>query len=64
VSVPTLVIVGEEDTVSPSDIVEDMARRIPDARLAVLPGAGHLSNVEAPDAFNRELKAFLDALSG
>jgi len=62
ISVPTLVIVGEEDGVSPPDSARAMAGAVPGARLAVIPGVGHLSNVEAPDAFNRELAAFLDGL--
>jgi pimeloyl-ACP methyl ester carboxylesterase len=36
-----------------------MAARIPGARLAVLEGAGHASNIDQPEAFNRELLAFL-----
>ncbi|MGH9222928.1 MAG: alpha/beta fold hydrolase [Acidimicrobiales bacterium] len=60
IGVPTLVVVGEEDGVSPPDVAQDMARRLPNARLAVIPGAGHLSNLETPEAFNRELLAFLD----
>jgi pimeloyl-ACP methyl ester carboxylesterase len=52
VRVPTLVVVGEEDELSPPSDAEAMAASIPGARLCVLEGAGHLSPVEAPDAFN------------
>jgi pimeloyl-ACP methyl ester carboxylesterase len=62
ITVPTLVLVGEEDSVSPPAVVEDMANQIPDARLAIIPAAGHLANVEAPETFNQVLLAFLDSL--
>lgn len=59
VTVPTLVIVGSEDRVAPPHIARAMANAIP-ARLAVLEGAGHISNIEAPDAFERALAEFLE----
>ncbi|MFC4004833.1 alpha/beta fold hydrolase [Prauserella oleivorans] len=55
--VPALVIVGEQDTVTPPDEARAMADALPDARLEVLPGAGHLTPLEAPDAV---AKAILD----
>ena len=61
--VPTLVMVGDQDATVPVDVAEDMAKQLPNARLAVIPDAGHLSNLEQPQAFNAELKAFLDELS-
>lgn len=57
---PTLCIAGAEDTLTPAEMVRDMADRIPVARAAILPGAGHLVNLESPDAFNRELGNFID----
>ncbi|MFW5947748.1 MAG: alpha/beta fold hydrolase [Gemmatimonadota bacterium] len=62
IRVPTLVIVGEEDAITPPDDARAMAAAIPDARLEVVPGAGHLSGMENPAAFNRALREFLDAL--
>jgi len=62
VDLPALVIVGEDDGVSPVEVAEDMVRRLPNARLAVIPKAGHLSNLEDPDAFNAELRSFLESL--
>jgi pimeloyl-ACP methyl ester carboxylesterase len=59
VRVPTLVLVGERDTITPPPLSEQLANLIPGARLAVIPGAGHLSNEEDPDAFDRLLAAFL-----
>lgn len=62
VRVPTLVVVGELDTVTPRRLSEQLAGLIPGARLAVIPGAGHLSNEENPDAFNGLLAAFLQEM--
>jgi 3-oxoadipate enol-lactonase len=62
ISVPTLVIVGEDDSLSPPDVARDMHERIKDSRLAVLPRAGHLSNLEAAEEFNAAVAAFLEDL--
>jgi 3-oxoadipate enol-lactonase len=51
ISCPTLVIVGTEDTLTPPAEAREMAAAIPGARLIELPGAGHLVNLEAPEAF-------------
>jgi pimeloyl-ACP methyl ester carboxylesterase len=60
---PTLVIVGQEDKPTPPDVAEEMCQALPSCRLVVLPTAGHLSNLEVPDEFTAELRAFLDRLS-
>jgi 3-oxoadipate enol-lactonase len=52
IQAPTLVIAGSEDTATPREQGEAVQRRIPGARISVLAGAGHLANVEQPDAFN------------
>jgi 3-oxoadipate enol-lactonase len=57
---PTLILVGDEDTVTPPSIAEAMQRAIAGSELTVLPGAGHLSNLENPGAFNATLSRFLD----
>jgi pimeloyl-ACP methyl ester carboxylesterase len=59
---PTLVMVGESDSVTPPETAKLMAQAIPGARLAVIPGAGHLSPVEQPDAVLTELREFLKAV--
>lgn len=59
VDVPTLVVVGEEDELSPVGDAEAMAAAIPGARLVVLPEAGHLSAVETPEAFDAALLEFV-----
>ena len=62
IDVPTLVVVGEEDKLSSPEVAESMRAAIPDCRLSVLPGAGHLSNIEAPEAFNEALSGLLSEL--
>ena len=62
ISVPTLLIVGEQDTLSPPDVARAMQERIPNAELAVLPHAGHLSSLEAADEFNAAVGGFLSRL--
>lgn len=59
ISVPTLLVVGTDDVLSPPAEAEDMAARIPHTRVVLVPGAGHLSNLENPDAFNAALMGFL-----
>ena len=61
IAVPTLVIVGDRDEpfIAPC---EYMAKKIPGARLAVIRDAGHSSNLDQPEAFNRVFVEFLDAL--
>jgi pimeloyl-ACP methyl ester carboxylesterase len=59
--VPTLVIVGEEDTPA-LDASRFLAQTIPDATLTVLPRTGHTLNLEEPAAFNRTVLDFLRSL--
>lgn len=59
--VPTLVVCGELDPIAPVALSEEIARGIPGARLAVMPGAGHVANADAPAEFNALLKQFLEA---
>jgi pimeloyl-ACP methyl ester carboxylesterase len=60
IHVPTLVIVGAEDTLTPPPLAEDLHRGIAGSQLEVIAGAGHMPNLEAPDAFNQVLAGFLD----
>lgn len=59
IAVPTHIVVGDEDQLTPPQMSRQMAERIPGARLTVIDGAGHLSNIEQPDKFNRAVLAFL-----
>ena len=59
VGVPTLIVVGEEDTLTPPAEAEALAAGIAGSQLQVIPRAGHLSNLENPEAFNAEVRNFL-----
>ena len=56
---PTLIVVGDEDVITPAALSEEMHRAIAGSELAVIPGAGHLSSLEQPAAFNDVLARFL-----
>jgi len=56
---PTLLLFGENDTISPPAVGETMRAQIPGAELQILARAGHLSNVDEPEAFNAALSDFL-----
>jgi 3-oxoadipate enol-lactonase len=60
INVPTLVLVGDEDAVTPPTEAEFLTRTIPGAKLVTIPGAGHLTNIEQPEAFNAALETFLN----
>lgn len=59
IACPTLVLVGAGDQVSPPAEMRQMAQAIPSARFVEIPGAGHLCQLEAPQAFNRAVVDFL-----
>jgi 3-oxoadipate enol-lactonase len=63
IAVPALVLVGRDDALTPPAKSEELAARIPNARLVVLDWAGHLSNLEQPDRFNAALRSFLQSLA-
>lgn len=56
---PVLILVGDEDSVTPRALSEGMQRAIAGAELVVVPEAGHLSSMEQPAAFNEALARFL-----
>ena len=62
IDVPVLVIVGSEDAVIPPSEAEASHQRIEGSRLVRIEGAGHVSNVERPEEFDRALKEFFEAL--
>ena len=59
IDVPTAVIVGEADAITPLANSKTMADAIPGASLSVIPDAGHISNIEAPEAFEKAIRAWL-----
>jgi pimeloyl-ACP methyl ester carboxylesterase len=61
IDVPTLLIWGELDARSPLEVARQFERAIPNARLVVIPGCGHLSNLERPERFNQAVREFCRA---
>jgi pimeloyl-ACP methyl ester carboxylesterase len=59
ITVPTLVLCGEDDQVSPPDGMQAMADAIPAAKFRLIPAAGHLSPLEQPGVFNAFVRLFL-----
>lgn len=62
IQTPTLVLCGEEDTVSPCHGMRQMAARIPGARFQAIPRAGHLAPLEQPGTVNAAVREFLEGL--
>lgn len=62
VGLPTLVIVGAEDQITPPAVSRSMVEAIPSAELVEVEGAGHLPPVESPGTVNEALQTFLDRL--
>ncbi len=52
-------LAGEEDTLTPVSAAEEIVSGLPAGRLVTIPAAGHLANLEAPDAFNQAVGEFL-----
>ena len=59
IHLPTLIVVGAEDTLTPPANAEQMHRAISGSELVLIPGAGHLANLEAPEPFDAALARFL-----
>ncbi|MEX2275447.1 MAG: alpha/beta fold hydrolase [Actinomycetota bacterium] len=60
IGVPTLVLTAEGDRLIPPEVSLEMTDGLPDSESIVLPGAGHLSNLEAPQQFLRALRRLLE----
>ena len=58
---PTVVVVGQQDALTPPDLAREIAAGIAGARLEIVPDCGHLSTMERPEAVNRVLRAWLTA---
>jgi pimeloyl-ACP methyl ester carboxylesterase len=63
IAVPTLLIWGELDARSPLSVARQLEQAIPDTKLVVIPGAGHVSNLEQPELFNEAVRKFCRAHS-
>lgn len=62
IKVPTLVVVGESDAITPPDVAQAMSKKIAGAELVTIRGAGHMSPMEQPEQVNRALRAFLERI--
>jgi pimeloyl-ACP methyl ester carboxylesterase len=62
IAAPTLVIVGDEDAITPPSFSETMRDRIPNATLEVVRGAGHMAPMEQPEQVNRAIEGFMRGL--
>jgi pimeloyl-ACP methyl ester carboxylesterase len=60
IHVPTLIVVGEQDTITPPALSEQMHKDIKGSEYTVVPNAGHMSNLEQPEAFNAAFARFLE----
>lgn len=63
VKIPTLILVGQEDKLTPPSASESMRDRIARSEMHVLPNAAHMSNLENPEEFNAHLIAFLKRMA-
>jgi 3-oxoadipate enol-lactonase len=61
-AVPALVIVGDEDAITPPSLSEELAALIPGSKLEVIAGASHLANLDKPTEFNRAIDDFLSGV--
>jgi pimeloyl-ACP methyl ester carboxylesterase len=64
IRVPTLVLVGAEDAMSPPSVADELAAGLAGARRVTIPNAGHLSSLERPGEFNSAIETFLAGLPG
>ena len=64
IACPTLAICGEQDGVTPPAEMRRMSKAVPGARYVELPGAGHLSHLEAPEGFSAAVGVFLGNVLG
>lgn len=62
IQVPTLIIHGQDDQIIPVAEAKAMAKEIPNAELVIIPGAGHVPNLEQPDSYNDAVIDFLDSV--
>jgi pimeloyl-ACP methyl ester carboxylesterase len=59
ITLPTLVICGEHDVISPPDEMKSIAEKIPNAQFVQVPRAGHMSPMEQPEIVNAAIRKFL-----
>lgn len=62
IMIPTLLLYGELDERAPLAVARDLHSAIPGAELVVIPSVGHLSNIEAPEEFNSQVRRFIHSV--
>ena len=62
IKVPTLILVGDGDQVTPPKVAQAMHAKIPGSTLTVIPGAGHMTPIEQPELVNRAIREFAEKL--
>lgn len=62
ITIPTLLLYGADDQRAPLSVAHELHRQIPGSKLAVIPDVGHLAPMEAPGAFNTEVRNFLHGI--
>src|SRR5688572_26087687 len=62
INIPTLILVGNEDKITPIAVAQKMHEKLLTSKLEIIPQAGHLSNLENPIAFNNHLVKFLEVV--
>ena len=63
IRIPTLVVCGSDDLLTPPKYAHFLAEKIPGARLEIIDGAGHMVMIEKPDEFNNRVMEFLETMS-
>jgi pimeloyl-ACP methyl ester carboxylesterase len=63
ITIPTLLLVGENDSITTVSAMQAMKEKIPNAQWKILSNAGHLSNIENPSEFNFALETFLQSMN-
>jgi len=64
IAVPTLLIVGEKDGITPPDVMRAMQQKIPQSQMKIITGSGHMSPMEQPGQVNAAMEQFLATLNG
>jgi pimeloyl-ACP methyl ester carboxylesterase len=59
ISIPSLIVVGDADVITPVAVAQSMQMQIPNAMLAVIRGAGHMTPMEQPGQVNQVLRRFV-----
>ena len=62
IAVPTLILVGDADAITPPPMSQKMADAIPNSQLVIINGSGHMSCMEQPEQVNQAIRSFVTAL--